>query len=112
MIGTFGVDLDLAALVHQERAVGDAVDRDAVERPHRVDDALAVRGVDAGDGHVAHDAALVDAHEVDRAEHRALAPIASATRGERARSWRSSMRMVKRVGGRGLEPCAAPAGWT
>ena len=90
------VDLDLAALVHQERAVGDA------RRPstpssalHRVDDALAVRGVDAGDGHVARDAALVDAHEVDRAEDRALVPIASATAANAPGSWRSSMRMVK-----------------
>ena len=48
------------------------VDRDAVERADRGHDALGVRGVAAGDGHVAHDAPALDAHEVDRAEDRAL----------------------------------------
>ena len=62
---------------------------------HRVDDALAVRGVDAGDGHVARDAALVDAHEVDRAEDRALGADRAATAANAPGSWRSSMRMVK-----------------
>ena len=64
------VDLDLAALVHQERAVGDAVDRDAVQRADGADDGLGVRRVDAGDGDVADHALGLDAHEVDRAEHR------------------------------------------
>ena len=53
-------------------------------------------GVDAGDGHVTGDAALVDAHEVDRAEDRALGAdrVGHAPR-TRPGSWRSSMRMVK-----------------
>ena len=98
------VDLDLAALVHQERAVRDARDLHALERPHRVDDALAVRRVDAGHGHVARDAALVDAHEVDRAEDRALVTDRVRHRGERARQLAQLDAHGEGVGGRGLEP--------
>ena len=97
-------DLDLAALVHQERAVGDAGDRDALERPHRVDDALAVGGVDARHGDVARDAALVDADEVDRAEDRALGADRARHRGERARQLAQLDAHGEGVGGRGLEP--------
>ena len=98
------VDLDLAALVHQERAVRDARDLHAVQRPHRVDDALTVRGVDARHGHVARDAALVDAHEVDRAEDRALVADRARHRGERARELAQLDAHGEGVGGRGLEP--------
>ena len=98
------VDLDLAALVHQERAVRDARDLHALERLHRVDDALAVGGVDAGHGHVARDAALVDAHEVDRAEDRALVTDRGRHRGERARQLTQLDAHGEGVGGRGLEP--------
>ena len=59
---------------------------DAVERAHGVDDALAVLRVDAGDGHVTGDAALVDADEVDRAEDRALVADRVGHGGERPRA--------------------------
>ena len=72
MIGTLPMISILPPLCIRNVRSETLVDRDALERADRVDDALAVRGVDAGDGHVARDAALVDAHEVDRAEDRAL----------------------------------------
>jgi hypothetical protein len=65
-----GVDLDLAALVHEERAIGNAVDRHALEGAHRAHDPLGVAGVHAGDRHVADDIVRFHAHEVDRPEHR------------------------------------------
>ena len=40
-----GLHLDGAAEVHQEGAVGDLVDRDALDRAQRVDDPVGVRGV-------------------------------------------------------------------
>ena len=62
--------LDLAALVHQERAIRDAEDADAVDRADRLDDALAVLLVGAQNADVANDRVLVDAHEIDRTEDR------------------------------------------
>src|SRR5215218_7956606 len=62
-------DLDLASLVEQERAVGDAVDAHAVDRAHHLHDRLRVPGVRAGDGEVADHGVALDAHEVDRPEH-------------------------------------------
>ena len=63
-------DLDLAALVHEEGAVGDAVDLHALELAHRAHDGLGVVAVGARDRDVAHDLVGLDAHEVDRAQHR------------------------------------------
>ena len=60
--------LDLAAQVHEERAVGDVHDGDAGHVADGVDDPLAVVGVRRRDRHVAHAALARDPHEVDRAE--------------------------------------------
>ena len=97
-------DLDLAALVHEERAVGHAHDLHALERADGVDHALGVGGVDAGGGHVARDAAAVDAHEVDRAEDRALRADRAGHLGERAGQLAQLDAHRERVGGGRLEP--------
>ncbi len=55
--------LDGAAEVHQERAVGDLVHVDALDRPERLDDAVGMRGVGSRTGHV--DAELVVARRGD-----------------------------------------------
>ena len=60
--------LDLAAQVHEERAVGDVHDRDAGHVPDGIDDPLAVVGVGRRHRDVAHAALARDPHEVDRAE--------------------------------------------
>ena len=67
--------------------------------------ALAVGGVDAGNRHVAGDAALVDAHEVDRAEDRALGADRVRDGRERARHLAQLDAHRERVRGRGLKPC-------
>jgi hypothetical protein len=56
--------------VHQERAIRDAVDLHAVEVADLSHDLLGMAGIDARDGHVADDGVALDAHEVDRSEHR------------------------------------------
>ena len=66
--GHLRAHLDLAAEVHEERPVGDALDLDAVDAAHALDDPRHVVGVGRLDRDVAHLGALVDAHEVDRAE--------------------------------------------
>ena len=60
--------LDLAAEVHEEGAVRDALDFDALDLPDALDDALEVVGVGRVDGDVANLRPLLDAHEVDRAQ--------------------------------------------
>ena len=47
-----GLDLELAAEVHEEGAVGDLADLDAVHRAHRLDDLVGVAGVAGGRRHV------------------------------------------------------------
>ena len=96
--------LDLAAEVQQERAVGDALHLDAVERPHGLDDPLAVLRVAGVDGDVAHRALAARAHEVDRAEVAARL----ADRGRDAREAPGRRRARRR----GWSGCTTPRGWT
>ena len=84
------VDLDLAAEVHQEGAVGDALDADVGDGADRLDHALAVLGVDAGDGDVADLGPALDAHEVDRPEDRARLADRDRHLPERARALREA----------------------
>ena len=65
-------DLELAAEVAEEGAVRDRLDLDAGQRAHRGRDALDVRLVLGEDRDVAHLVRLLDAHEIDRPEQRAL----------------------------------------
>ena len=60
--------LDLAAEVHQERAVRDVLDLDALDPANALDDPLEVLRVGGVDRDVAHLDALLDADEVDRPE--------------------------------------------
>ena len=85
-----GVDLDLAALVHEERAVGDAVDLHAVEVADRSHDRLGVLGVPARHRHVADDHVALDADEVDRPEHRVGV-------GDRVRHARERIALLRQV---------------
>ena len=98
------VDLDLAALVHQERAVRDAVDADALQLAHRLDDRLGVRGVHARDRHVADDLLGLHPHEVDRAEHRLGVRDRTRDPGERTALLRHVQAHREAIGGRGLQP--------
>ena len=86
MSGASRRHLDLAAEVEQERAVGDVLDLDAVDRAHGVDDPVECVGVGREDRHVAHLVAVLDAHEVDRAEEAARVADRLGERRERARA--------------------------
>ena len=83
--------LDLAAEVHQERAVGDVLDLDALDAANALDDPLEVLGVGRVDRDVAHLDALLDADEVDRAE-RAAGLADRAARGARTTPGASASR--------------------
>jgi hypothetical protein len=78
-----GVDLDLAAFVHLERAVEDDFDRDAFDLANGRDDALAVHGVYARNGHIAELRRAVDPDQVDRAEDGARLPDRARDLAER-----------------------------
>ena len=103
------LDDDLAAAVHEEGAVRDALDRDALERLDRRHDGLAVGDVGARDGHVAHGAPVLDAHEVDRAEDRAGVADRAGHPGERPRGVGQLHADGDAVGGRGLRAGAHSA---
>ncbi len=60
--------LDLAAEMHQERAIGDALDLDPVDLADGGDDPLEVLGARSIDGDVAHLGVPLDADEIDRTE--------------------------------------------
>ena len=81
-----GRHLDLPAEVEQERAIGDVLDLDAGQAVHGGDDPLDVLRARGVDGDVADLLALLDAHEIDRAE--VAAGVADRARevGERARA--------------------------
>ena len=82
--------LDLAAEVHQEGAVRDVLDLDALDSADALDDPLEVIRVGCVDGHVADLDPLLDADEVNRSERAAgLADRARET-PERARRVRQA----------------------
>ena len=84
LIGSFGHDLELAAEMHEERAIRDVLDEDAVEVAHRLDDAADVLCVAREDRHVAHFRPVLDANEVDRVEQRVVVRDRGCERRERA----------------------------
>ena len=73
-------DLDLAAEVHEERAVGDVDDLDARHALDGLGDRLHVLRVPGEHGDVADLGAALDPDEVDRTERPPASPIASARR--------------------------------
>ena len=77
--------LDLAAEVHQERAIRDVLDLDAVDPANALDDPLEVLRVGCVDRDVADLDALLDADEVDRAERAAGLADRAREPPERAR---------------------------
>ena len=98
--GVLRLDLDLAAEVHQERAVGDVHDLDARRRARtastiRVD----VVGVGREDRDVAHLRRRLDAHEVDRAEE------AAGLADRRGEPRERAGRVVEAHAQRGAERC-------
>ena len=97
------VDVDLAALMHLEGSVQDALHRDAVDLADRVDDALAVRRIDARDGDLADLHALLDLHQVDRAEDRPGVPDGRRHLAERACPRRKARADDDAVGRRRLD---------
>jgi hypothetical protein len=101
-----GIDLDLATLVHQERAIRDAVDGDSVEIAHRAYDRLGMTRVHARDRHVANDLIGLDAHQVDRAEHRPCVGDGVSDSSERAALLGQMQAHREAIGRRGLQ---APA---
>ena len=109
VIGDLRLDDDLAAAVHEEGAVRDALDRDALERLDRRHHGLAVGDVGAGDGHVAHGAPVLDAHEVDRAEDRARVADRAGDPRERPRGVGQLHADGDAVGGRRLRAGAHSA---
>ena len=100
----FRVDLDLAALVHQERAVRHAVDTDALQLAHHPHDRLSVSGIHARDRHVADGLLGLHPHEVDRAEHRLGVCDRASDPGERTALLRHVQAHREAIGGRGLQP--------
>jgi hypothetical protein len=78
-------DLELAAEVEQEGAVGDVLDLDPVEGAHRLDDAGEVRFIVGEHGDVADLLAALDPDEVDRAEQAAGFGDRRRKPGERSR---------------------------
>ena len=61
-------DLDLAAMMQQERAIGHANDRHAGDLPHPLDHGFAMLDVAGADDDVAGDLALFHLDDVDRAD--------------------------------------------
>jgi hypothetical protein len=61
-----GGDLQLPTSVEQQRAVGDVLDLDSVQRAHSLRDARDVRLVDREDRDVAHLLAMLEPDEADR----------------------------------------------
>ena len=61
-------DLELAAEMHEERAVGDVLDLDPLDRSNGVQDSLEVRPVGGEHRHVTDLVVAFDPDEVDRAE--------------------------------------------
>ena len=100
----FRVDLDLAALVHQERAVRDAVDTDALQLAHRPHDRLGVSGIHARDRHIANDLLGLHPHEIDRAEHRLGVRDRASDPSERTALLGHVQAHREAIGGRGLQP--------
>ncbi len=78
--------LDLAAEMQQERPVGDVLDLDARQRVHGGDDLLDVVGARGVDRDVADLLALLDPHEIDRAQVAARVADRARHVGERTRA--------------------------
>ena len=70
--------------MHQERAVRDTVDTDALQLAHRPHDRLGVSGVNARDRHIADNLLGFHPHEIDRSEHRLGIGDRASDPGERA----------------------------
>ena len=100
----FRVDLDLAALVHQERAVRHAVDTNALQLAHTRDDRLSVRGIHARHRHIADGLLGLHPHEIDRAEHRLGVRDRASDPGERTALLGHVQAHREAIGGRGLQP--------
>ena len=81
-------DLDLAAEVHEEDAVGDVYDFDAVNASGGLDDCPAVLGGARVDRQVAYDRVAPDADDVNRADVAARAPDGRRQPAEGARARR------------------------
>ena len=80
----------------QERAVGDVLDLDAVDRADGRDDPVDVLLVGREHGHVADLRAVLDADEVDRAERAAGVADRRREPGERSRAGRRGARGASR----------------
>jgi hypothetical protein len=98
------VDLDLAALVHQEGAIRDAVDAHTIQRAHRSHDRLGMTGVHARDRHVAHYLVRLYTHQVDRAQHRLRIRDRLSHTRERTAGLEQVQAHREAVGGRRLQP--------
>ena len=89
-----GVDLDLAADVQQERAVGDLVDLDALQAADVTDDLVGVLGVRGRAGDVDHEAVVPRLRDVQRRDDAPAGAMAVAIRPTTAGSVSVCSRMV------------------
>jgi hypothetical protein len=78
-------DLDLPAEVQQEGAVRGLEHLHALDRPHRCDDVLEMRGVGGEHGNIAYLRAPFDANQVDRSERCARLADSGGEPGKGAR---------------------------